>query len=117
MPSLIGATTLLAYDKKFMIWLQQTYDYRVLGNYDHYLSCDELPTIEEARSTLLKYQHLKDQIEKASTGNVVIQIDDTKCFGKADILIHYGSIKQRDEIERLMGGKTFKGIPVRIKNE
>jgi hypothetical protein len=100
-----------------MRWLIQTYKYEVLGNYDHYLTCDELPTIEEARNILLKYPDMKEQIEKISTGNVVIQIDDTKCYGKADILIHYATISQRNEIERIMGGKTFMGIPVRLKNQ
>ena len=70
-PSLI-ITTVLVSNKQFMKWLIQTYNYEVLGNYDHYLTCEELPTIEEARNILLKYPDMKEQIEKVSTGNVVL---------------------------------------------
>lgn len=101
-------------NEKFKLWITQTYRDKVLGKYDHMLPCESLPTIEQARQALLQNQDLKKRIEQISSGNVVIQIDDTKCYGKADILIEYSSRDEETRIMELLNGSTFKGIPVRV---
>ena len=49
------------------------------------------------------------------TLDVDIQIDEMLCPGthRADLIISYPGHSQRIEIERLPGGKSFFGLPVR----
>jgi hypothetical protein len=50
--------------------------------------------------------------------SVMVSLGDygVTCPGKADILIQYPSHQSRLEIEAILGGKTFFGIPCRFQN-
>lgn len=96
--------------------LQRAYDYYVLDNRNHYLSCNELPTESEVKSMLEQHQDVIQEIEQVAPENVGVEVDSSTCAGKADLLIWYGSHQQRIAIEKIIAGDTFFGIPYRLQN-
>lgn len=96
---------------------QRLVDEVLYDNYNHYLPCERLPQKVEIEQALVEHAIIVDQIRSVSTG-VNIQIDEMLCSGtaRADLVISYPGHTQRVEIERLLGGKTFFGLPVRWRN-
>ena len=99
-------------------FIKHTIDDRLYDNYNHYLACEELPTVNVVELALSQHQNTVRQIEELSPGNVVVSLNpyENDCKGKADILIHYPSHESRLAIEKILGGKTFFGIPCRFRN-
>lgn len=97
--------------------LQKTYDEVVLDNRNHYLSCEELPTVAEVRRVLETHQDVIEKIEQINPGFVGVEMDAFTCPGKADILFWYGTHKDRLLIESMIAGDTFYGIPYRLRNQ
>lgn len=87
-------------------------------NYDHYLSCEKLPTVSEVEAALSAHQDVIQRIEGMNPGQVIVEMEiyEVKCPGKADLIIHYPSHQNQLEIEEILGGKTFFGIPCRWQN-
>ncbi len=96
--------------------IRRLYDNLVLDNKNHYLSCEEFPTEEEVLSVLQQHQGVVQAIEAVNPGSVGIDVDTSSCPGKADLLIWYASHQNRLEIEKLVDGDTFFGIPYRLQN-
>jgi hypothetical protein len=86
-------------------------------NYHHYLQCEELPDLKTVEYKFSKYQDTVKQIEDLAEGLVTIQVDADSCPGKGSILISYPSNAIRKQIESILGGKTFYGIPVTLINQ
>lgn len=99
-------------------WLRHLVDDVLYDNYDHYLPCAQLPDLALVEEVLAAHGALITQLEQLSPGNVMIELDDLAdtCPGKADIVIYYPSHAIRLEIENILGGKTFFGIPCRWRN-
>lgn len=87
-----------------------------MDNKNHYLPCDKLPTEVEVNRTVQVHQNIVEAIEKVNSGLVGVEIDTTTCPGKADLLIWYGSHTDRIQIEKIIDGDTFFGIPYRLNN-
>jgi hypothetical protein len=98
--------------------LSHLYDDVLYDNYSHYLPCDQLPTVAEVEAAMAEHTDVIARIEQISPSNVVIALSEygDTCPGKADILIHYPGHQSRLEIEEILGGKTFFGIPCRFQN-
>lgn len=96
--------------------LRHTIDNFVYDNKNHYLPCDKLPTEVEVNRVVQEHQDIVEAIEKVNSGLVGVEIDTTTCPGKADLLIWYGSHTDRIQIEKVIGGDTFFGIPYRLNN-
>jgi pantothenate synthetase len=96
--------------------LQRFYDELVLDNRNHYLSCQQLPTKYEVERILEKHNETIKQVEQVAPGFVNVEIDDSTCSGKADLLISYGTHQQRIAIESIIQNDTFFGIPYRLQN-
>lgn len=86
----------------------------LLDNYNHYLPCDQLPTKEHVQSVLGNNPELVQRI--LSEGGEIGSGEDLNCEGTTDIIIFYGGHSQRVQIEKILGGKKFLGIPVRFRN-
>jgi hypothetical protein len=95
--------------------LRHTIDNFVYDNKNHYLPCKKLPPEAEVRTIVQDHQDVIQAIERVNPGFVGVEID-TSCAGKADLLIWYGTHENRLEIERIIGGDTFFGIPYRLNN-
>ena len=95
--------------------LRHTIDNFVYDNKNHYLPCETLPTEVEVQTIVQEHQDVIEAIERVNPGFVGVEID-TSCAGKADLLIWYGTHENRLEIERIIGGDTFFGIPYRLNN-
>ena len=96
--------------------LRRAYDRYVLDNRNHYLPCQDWPTQIEVESILEQHQDVIQQIEEVAPGFVGVEIDSSTCAGKADLLIWYGTHQQRIEIEKIINGGTFFGVPYRLQN-
>jgi hypothetical protein len=97
-------------------FLRKTYDEIALDNRNHYLSCDQLPSTAEVKQVMDEHQDVIKKIEQIHPGFVGVEIDDSTCPGKADILFWYGTHPERLLIEDIIAGETFYGIPYRLQN-
>ncbi len=97
--------------------LQRILDHYVYDNRNHYLPCRKLPSESEVRAVVKAQQNLIQQIEQVNPdGSNVHVAQNAKCSEKADIVIDYPSHKNRIEIEKLIDGDTFHGVPYRLRN-
>ncbi|MGB9301452.1 MAG: hypothetical protein WCD51_12790 [Anaerolineae bacterium] len=92
------------------------YNDLVLDNRDHYLPCDRLPTSAEVHRILGEHQDTVQAIKEVHPGFVFVEVDDSTCAGRADIVISYASHQDRLAIEEIIGGETFFGVPCRLRN-
>jgi hypothetical protein len=95
--------------------LRRMIDDFVYDNKNHYLPCKNLPAEAEVRKVVQEHQDVVQAIEQINPGFVGLEIHPS-CRGKADLLIWYGSHEDRLEIERVIDGDTFFGIPYRLNN-
>jgi hypothetical protein len=92
------------------------YNDLVLDNRDHFLPCDRLPASAEVSRVLEEHQDTVEAIEEVHPGFVWVEVDDSTCPGRADIVIYYPSHQDRLAIEKIIGGNTFFGVPYRLRN-
>jgi len=97
-------------------FLRRTYDEIVLDNRNHYLSCEQLPTEAEVRQVMEEHRDAIKKINQINPGFVGIEIDSSTCPGKADILFWYGTHQDRLQLEAIIAGETFYGVPYRLQN-
>ncbi len=74
--------------------------------------CDELPTTHESQQILSAHTQEQNQVNAISFG---MSIDTSRCPGKAEIVINYQTLSDRQKIKDLIGN-TFFGIPYRMSN-
>jgi hypothetical protein len=96
--------------------IRRLYDNLALDNRNHYLSCEQLLSEIEVLSILQQHQDVVQAIEAVNPGSIGIDVDTSTCPGRADLLIWYASHQNRLEIERLIDGDTFFGVPYRLQN-
>jgi hypothetical protein len=89
----------------------------ILDNRNHYLSCEELPTVAEVRRVLVAHQDVIDKIKQVNPGFVGVEVDTSTCPGKADIIFWYGTHQDRLLIESIISDDIFYGIPYRLRNQ
>lgn len=96
---------------------QRVLDYHVYDSRNHYLPCRKLPSESEVRAVVQAQQKLIQQIEQVNPdGSNVYVVQNAECPEKADILIDYPGHQNRLEIEKLIDGDTFHGVPYRLQN-
>jgi len=98
-------------------FLRRIIDDAFYDNYHHYLRCDELPLLEEVKDKVTDHQSTIDLIKNLDVNSVYLQIDSTSCPGKGSIVISYPSNAIRKQIEDILEGKTFYGIPITLINQ
>jgi len=89
---------------------------RLYDSRDHYLPCSALPTEAEVRRTLQEHRDMIAAIEQVHPEHAGVEVDDTSCPGRADLIIWYASHQDRVAIEGLLASGTFHGVPVRLQN-
>jgi len=95
--------------------LQKTIDDRVYDNRGHYLSCEELPPLSDVERIVAENHSLIQAIEQVNPGFIFVTIN-SPCPGKGELIFEYPSHQNRLQIEALIGGETFFGIPYRMIN-
>ena len=89
----------------------------VYDNYNHYLACEDVPSINDVNTTIQAHRVILDGIDQLAPGIVGWQVEEP-CTGKGDILFFYGSHAQRNQIEEMIGSEdNFFGIPIRMRNQ
>ncbi len=113
---LLGCAATTIVETRFKV-VQRAYDNFILDNRNHYLPCKDLPARTEVERTVEQHQDIIQQIGQVAPGFVGIEIDTSVCDGeKADLLIWYGTHRQRIAIEKIIVTDTFFGIPYRLQN-
>jgi hypothetical protein len=97
-------------------YLRRIIDNVIYDNRNHYLSCEQLPTVSEVLQVVEKHQDLIQEIEGVKPGFVGMEIDTSSCSGKADIVFWYGGHQDRAVIESIIHDETFFGVPYRLNN-
>ncbi|TDA65905.1 MAG: hypothetical protein D9V45_02890 [Chloroflexi bacterium] len=89
----------------------------VYDNYDHYLPCERLPLATEVEAVVADHTGTVNQIQAISP-DVRFSLEKHVCGGAdhADIVIYYPTHAHREQIETILGGKTFFGTPARWIN-
>lgn len=85
---------------------------------DQVPACEKMPmrTIKEVQQLLEEHDNTRQQIEQLSpSGSISLMADDSRCPGRAEILIYYGSERQKKLIKKNIG-ETFFGVPYRMFN-
>lgn len=76
--------------------------------------CGQHPALEEAENIIAENQALKQQVE--AIGNVYVNaMESERCPDKAEIVIYYATVYERDKIKNMLGS-TFSGVPYRLVN-
>lgn len=114
----------------------------IADNKNHYLSCDQLPTVEQVNKVVREHKDIVERIVKEvgkryrNTEVTPVWRDNTvtdgesfyisfswgesypECqnTGKGDIEIMYPAHQDRVIIEKIINGDTFFGIPYRLRN-
>ena len=96
-------------------WLLKTGNNFLYDSRFHYLSCDELPTSQEVARVFSEHQEVVRKIEQVHPGFVRVNMG-WSCPGKSDIIIEYATHRDRIEIEKIINGDTFFGIPYSLIN-
>ena len=89
----------------------------VYDSYDHYLPCERLPLAAEVEAVVADHAGTVNQIQAVAPDGL-FNIEKQSCGGAehADIVIYYPTHAYREQIEKILGGKTFFGIPARWIN-
>ena len=96
--------------------LGRLYNDIVLDNYDHFLPCERLPASTDVYRIVEEHEDLVEAIKEVHAGHIFVEIDDRTCAGRADIIISYATHRDRLALEEILGGRTFFGVPCRLRN-
>ncbi len=96
--------------------LRRMVDDMLYDSYNHYLPCEALPEAAEVNSVVEEHVEEIRRIEQVDPESVVVRVDTGTCPGKADLVIFYGAHRHRVEIEAIIAGNRFHGIPFRLAN-
>lgn len=88
----------------------------VLANEPSGLACDELPATEDLARLVDREAALIETIEQEMAGLVSIGIDEERCPGRAEIVVHHTGSKQKDRVRQLLQGSPLDGTPIRWVN-
>ena len=87
----------------------------IYDNQNHYLACEQLPSISEVEKVLEEHHDMVDQIEAVNPGFVGVEVHPCG-NGNADITFWYDSHQDRIMIEQIIGNDTFFGVPYNLHN-
>jgi len=107
----VGILFIEAQTKIMRRWIDDV----IYDNRNHYLPCEQLPSVSEVKKVLVEHYDVVQHIEAVNFGFVGIEVN-TCGAGNADITFWYGSHQDRIVIEQIIGGDTFFGIPYNLQN-
>jgi hypothetical protein len=87
----------------------------VLDSREAQVPCVERPSPAEARRVLRDRRELVRRIE-AVDASVLVTVEESVCPGRGTLVFFYNAHRHRKQIERLIGGATFFGIPYSLRN-
>lgn len=96
--------------------IRRAYDNFILDSRNHYLPCEQLPSESEVTQVVKGHPDEIREIEQVNPGFVGVEMDVAPCPGKADLIVWYGTHRDRVMIEAIIGGETFFGVPYRLHN-
>ncbi|OIN92459.1 MAG: hypothetical protein AUJ21_06660 [Anaerolineae bacterium CG1_02_58_13] len=97
-------------------FMSRLYDDIVMDSKVIYLSCSELPSVDEVTSVVEQHKDIIAQIERVDPGHVGVYVNSFSCPETAYIVIDYASHADRLKIEQIINSETFFGIPYELLN-
>lgn len=91
------------------------YENVMLDSRETRVPCSRRPPIAEARRVLAKHHDRVRQIE-AVYGDVFVELEERACPGRGTLVVYYGTHQARTQVERLIGGDSFFGVPYSLRN-
>ena len=113
---LLLVVVILVISEPFTHLFHRLADNYLYNNYHHYLSCSDLPALDEVEKAVAEHSETVEKIERINPDDVEFIIDSATCPGKASITIYYASKDQRSQIDKILPDKTFFGIPLTLIN-
>jgi len=111
---LLLVVVILVVSEPFTHLFHRLADNLLYNNYHHYLSCSDLPDLDEVEKVIAEHSEIVEKIKNVNPDDVEFIIDSRTCPGKASIIIYYASKDQRFQIDKILPDKTFFGIPVSL---
>jgi hypothetical protein len=111
---LVACVVLLLVETQAKV-MRRYFDDVIYDNWNHYLPCEQLPSISDAERILREHQEEILQIEQVNPGFVGVEID-YPCPNHADLIFWYATHQDRIKIEEIIGDENFFGIPYRLHN-
>lgn len=93
-----------------------TLDDVLYDNKKSYASCEDLPTVEEARKVLIDHDDVVKKITSIDSVTVNVSDNNPNCPDKGLIVISYGGHDQRLQIEKIINSDKFFGLPYDLIN-
>jgi hypothetical protein len=87
----------------------------VLDGREARVPCAQRPSAADARPVLAEHRELLRRIE-AVDASVLVALDESACPGRGTLVVFYGAHRHRQQIERLIGGDSFFGVPYSLRN-
>ncbi|HSO53131.1 MAG TPA: hypothetical protein VL330_10350 [Actinomycetes bacterium] len=87
----------------------------VLDSREARVPCGQRLTVAEVRRVLVEQRELVRRIEAGDPG-VSIDVDELARPGRGTVVVFFGAHRHREQIERLIGGDTFSGVPYSLRN-
>lgn len=83
----------------------------------HHTACADMPTVEAADAIVAQHQAELDAVNAIDPGRTWYEYNRSACEGKrAEITFFYTGHTHRLTIEKMVGSKTFHGIPFNMIN-
>lgn len=99
------------------IFIREVIEDKLFDNHLHHLACWQLPTAQEVKAVKDAYSDTIARIKAVHPGHIGFEVDTLTCPGKGFFVINYHSHRERLEIEKIMGGNRFFGIPCNMTND
>jgi len=96
-----------------IIYIPIIFDILKDSNDTNGVSCDKLPNVDYVNKVLNEHNDTINEV--TDLGIISVGIDTERCLGRADIILYYTTISQRDKIKIILD-KDFFGIPYRMFN-
>jgi hypothetical protein len=95
--------------------LELVWEEVVLDSRSTRIPCSQRPPAAEARLVLAQHGDLVRRIQ-AVDQSVFVSLEESGCPGRGTLVIYYGDHRHHKQIERLIGGETFFGVPTSLRN-
>lgn len=92
-------------------------DDKLYDNHLHHLACWQLPSAQDVLAVKAAHSDTIARIKAIHPGHIGFEADTETCSGKGFFVIDYPTHAERLEIEKIIGGDRFFGIPCNLIND
>jgi hypothetical protein len=98
------------------VFIRGVVEDQLYDNHLHHLACWQLPDAQEVQAVKAAHSDTMARIKAIHPDHIGFEADTETCPGKGFFVIEYPTHAERLEIEEIMGGDRFFGIPCNLIN-